>query len=112
MAVTAAKLWTTYYRQRMNIGIERCRNGDCVRNATTFGHLRPRSRGGMFTMKNITLLCSECNQLQGDDVWPHLVPLSHEDGHWTKMEYAYRYHPGVWADLARRYRPKRPQRTA
>ena len=110
--MTAAKLWTTYYRQRMTIGIERCRNGDCIRNATTFGHLKPRSRKGRFTMKNITLLCEECNQLQGDQVWPHLVPLTHEDGHWTKMETVYRDHPNVWADLVRRYRPKRSRRAA
>lgn len=110
--MTAAKLWTTYYRQRMNIGIERCRNGDCTRNATTFGHLKPRSRRGRFTMKNITLLCQECNRLQGDQVWSHLVPLSHEDGHWNKMEIVYRDLPGVWIDLVRRYRPKRNRRVA
>lgn len=110
--MTSAKLWTTYYRQRMNTGIERCRNGDCIRNATTFGHLRPRSRRGRFTMKNITLLCFECNRDQGDQVWPHLVPLAHEDAHWAKMEVAYRDQPGVWADLVRRYRPKRNRRVA
>ena len=72
------KRWATNYRDRMLQGWEPCRNVGCDRLATTFGHLVPHVRGGRYTAANVTLLCPECNHMQGSMEYPWLVPILDE----------------------------------
>ena len=80
-----SRLWARVYRDRMRGGLEQCRNRDCSRLATTFGHLIPHSQGGRFRLDNLTLLCLPCNAQQANQVWSWLQPLSSEPEHLVKM---------------------------
>lgn len=81
--------WFKVYRERMLLGLEYCRR--CARmgehyagskdNPLTFGHLVPNSQGGRYTLNNVTILCQECNQLQGTSWWGWLRSLAAEERH-------------------------------
>lgn len=102
--------WGRVYRERMRLGLEYCRH--CRRlgehcagsedNPLTFGHLVPHSQGGRYTFDNVTILCQECNQLQGTSWWGWLRSLADEERHapperrWSVLEVQWNQQSTLW----------------
>lgn len=70
--------WWREYRQRIEDGLERCRNCFTADNLT-FDHIVSNSDGGRFTYDNTTILCQGCNSLKGVRKWPHLKSFAEEE---------------------------------
>lgn len=70
--------WLRYYRMRINLGLEHCRNCGIFSEQLQWGHIVAHKRGGPFTQDNITILCKWCNRAQGQASWFHLPSLRTE----------------------------------
>lgn len=79
--VPSQKHWYHNYRWRMFLGTEYCRNCGSTGtrdNRLTFGHIIARANGGGFNIRNVTVLCYDCNTDQDIETWPHLRSLWQE----------------------------------
>jgi hypothetical protein len=71
--------WSRIYRNRMDLGLEHCRQCHTNRDLT-FDHIRPRSlRGSGRSMSNLTILCFSCNTRRGNRPARVLVSLADEE---------------------------------
>lgn len=59
------KGWYGYYKNRIRVGLEYCRQCKKCDVELTFGHLVAECNGGRITLDNITILCLACNTKQG-----------------------------------------------
>lgn len=68
-------VWHRHFRRRIWLELEACRECGLVSTDLTFDHILPKSRGGRYTLGNITILCVACQHRKGNDLWPHQVSL-------------------------------------
>ena len=67
-ATARRRAWFRYYRDRMKKGLEHCRRCHTTEQLT-YGHLVAATNGGRLTRDNLTILCIECQIIQGVATW-------------------------------------------
>ena len=83
---TRARHWHWYqvYRNRIALGLEKCRNpdGTCTRTDLEFDHVVPWLLGGKTHFGNATILCHGCNNAKRDNYggkWAGMISLKEEE---------------------------------
>lgn len=62
------RTWFRRYRLRIRAGLELCRQCAARSTELRLAHLIPHSRGGSYTLDNLTILCEPCDLRQGTEL--------------------------------------------